>query len=135
MTIQFPDLQADPDDRIWVTMRNPKLVPIDDLRAGRESITLNAAGEPEDMGAATSAGYAILVRLIVGWHVYDATTMPELNAAGEDVSTPALLPQAPVTMDTVAKLPMVILNRLMEELSAVNPQATPASQEATGTPS
>ncbi len=108
-------------------MRNPKLVPIDEMRAGADEITLNAAGEPADTGAATAAGYKILAKLIIGWHVYDATVVPVLNASGEDVSAPVLLPQAPVTVEMVAKLPMAILNRLMEEMSSINPPPTPAS--------
>ena len=127
VTIQFPDLSDDPGDRIWVTMRNPKMVPIDEMRAGSEGVTLNAQGDPEDSGAATAAGYRILAKLIVGWHVYDATVLPELNASGEDVSTPVMLPQAPVTVEMVAKLPMAILNRLMEEMSSINPPPTPVS--------
>jgi hypothetical protein len=130
VTISFPDLSDDPEDRIWVCMRNPKLVPIDEMR--REEVALDAGGLPVDSDAAAAAGYRLLAKLIVGWHVYDATIAPVLNAAGEDVSEQRLLPQAPAAPETVAKLPMEILNRLSEELKGVNPQPTPASQEATG---
>jgi hypothetical protein len=118
-------------------MRNPRLVPLDEMRGkDAEEITLDANGNPTDTDAATRSGYATLARLIVGWHVWDASVMPELNAAGEDVSVPVLLPQAPVTAATVAKLPSVILTRLMEEMAAgINPPRTPASQEGTGSPS
>ena len=135
VTIQFPDMSDDPEDKIWVCMRNPKMVPIDEMRSGTDGITLNAAGEPEDTGAATRSGYKILAKLIVGWHVWDATVMPELNAAGEDVSVQVLLPQPPTTAEVIAKLPIEILNRLMEEVASINPQRTPVSQEATGSPS
>jgi hypothetical protein len=135
VTIPFPELSDDPEDRIWVTMRNPKLVPVDEMRAAR-NITLDAGGEPADSDSTMGAAYGVLSRLIVGWHVYDATVIPQLNAAGEDVSEQRLLPQAPgITPAVVAKLPMEILNRLSEELKSVNPRMTPASQEATGSPS
>ena len=61
--------------------------------------------------------------------------VPELNAAGEDVSVQVLLPQPPTTAEVIAKLPIEILNRLMEEVASINPQRTPVSQEATGSPS
>ena len=135
ITIPFDELSDDPEDRIWVCMRNPKLVPIDEMRSGAGEIPLDADGNPVDSDKATNAGYKILAKLIIGWHVYDATVIPVLDAAGNDVSEPVLLPQAPTTVERVAKLPMAILNRLMEEMAAVNPQTTPPSQEGTGNPS
>jgi hypothetical protein len=135
ITISFPELSDDPKERIWVTIRNPKLVPIDEMRGGTGNIQLDANGEPVDSDEAVSAGYGVLAKLVVGWHVWDATVVPVLDAAGNDVSVQVLLPQAPVTAGTIAKLPSVIQNRLMGEVAGVNPQQTPASQEVTGTPS
>lgn len=135
ITITFDELSDDPEDRIWVCMRNPRLVPLDEMRSGSGDIALDAEGKPVDSGAATGAGYKVLAKLIIGWHAYDATVIPVLDAAGNDVSVPVLLPQAPVTVAAVAKLPMAILNRLMEEMAAINPQMTPPSQEGTGNPS
>jgi hypothetical protein len=134
VTISFPELSDDPEDRIWVCMRNPRLVPIDEMRSGGD-IALDADGKPADSGAAMGAGYKMLAKLIIGWHVYDATVMPVLDAAANDVSEQKLLPQAPVAPEVVAKLPLEILNRLTEELKVVNPQMTPPSQEVTGNPS
>jgi hypothetical protein len=135
VTLTFDELSDDPEDRIWVCIRNPKLVPIDEMRSGAGDVATDADGKPADSDAAAKSGYRIFAKLIVGWHVYDATVLPELNAAGEDVGAQVLLPQAPVTVETVAKLPLAILNRLMEELGSVNPPQTPQSQEATGNPS
>lgn len=134
VTLRFPELSDDPADSIWVTMRNPKLVPLDELRSGTAGLAFGEDGMPADMDAATASAMAVLAKLVVGWHVYDATAIPQLNAAGEAVGEQLLLPQAPVTPQMIGKLPMAIQNAMSEVLASVNPQTT-SSPEATSTPS
>jgi hypothetical protein len=106
-------------------MRNPKTVPAGELRSSAGDVSVTEDGTAEDDEKAESAGYSVLAKLIIGWHVYDGTST--------EADQP-LLP-LPATPESVGKLPMEILTRLSEELAKVNPQRTPASPEATSTPS
>jgi hypothetical protein len=132
ITLQFPELTDDPADKIWVTIRNPKLVPpaemrTDDVEMGPDGVT------PVIDEKSTQASYGLFAKLVIGWHVYDASALPELDAEGNEVGGQVLLPM-PATADLIGKLPMEIIARLGEELAKVNPQPIPASQEATGNP-
>lgn len=121
-------------------IRNPRLVPAEELRAayGAEVTEtdlkrLRAAKAALDEGISlppednlvteddTRRGYAFIAKLVVAWHVYDATS------AEKDQP---LLP-LPATPELVAKLPAEILTRIMQEVQAINPQQTPATQTAT----
>jgi hypothetical protein len=117
--LEFPDL-SEFDDLIYVVMRNPKTVPPDDLRAAG-NVPAGADGEPETE-AAMRASYQIFSRLVVSWHVYDATS--------NDENQPLL--GLPATPADVAKLPLEILNAMGEELAKVNPQ-TPTEAQGAGT--
>ncbi|MFE5582562.1 hypothetical protein [Kitasatospora sp. NPDC056531] len=98
ITLNFPELTEPGDEPIRVVMRNPKTVPAQALMAD----TPNDA-TPEE---AFQAGIAILAKLVIGWHVYDATSL-------DDDQPPLPLP---ATADLVAKLPMEIQNRMAAEL-------------------
>jgi hypothetical protein len=124
VTIHFPEL-SEPEDDVHVVMRNPKTVPAGELRSSAGDVAMGADGQPADDEKTETAGYAVLAKLIIGWHVYDGTST--------EAEQP-LLP-LPATPESVGKLPMEILTRLSEELAKVNPQQTPASPEATSTPS
>jgi hypothetical protein len=123
VTIHFPEL-SEPEDDVHVVMRNPKTVPAGELRSSAGDVATGEDGQPTD-AAAEGAGYAVMAKLIIGWHVYDGTSTEDDQP---------LLP-LPATPESVGKLPMEILTRLSEELAKVNPQPTPASPEATSTPS
>jgi hypothetical protein len=118
VTINFPELTADGDPLIHVVMRNPRLVPPGEMMRGE--VPLGPDGTP-DTKAAMSASYEILAKLIIGWHVYDATDASEGDQARLTL---------PATAAAVGKLPMEILNKLAEQLTAVNPQTATASPEA-----
>lgn len=109
LTVDFPDL-ADADDKIYVAIRNPKLVPPGEL--SNNDVVIDENGQPVDPDAATAAMYETIAKLITAWRVYDATDMADDQA---------LLP-SPATADSVAKLPVEIINRLADEIKqAVNP--------------
>jgi hypothetical protein len=124
VTIHFPELSEPPDD-VHVVMRNPKTVPAGELRSSAGDVPTGPDGTPADDDKAESAGYAVLAKLIIGWHVYDGTSTED--------DQPLL--GLPATPESVGKLPMEILTRLTEELAKVNPQPTPASPGATSSPS
>lgn len=117
----FPDLSEDPEnDPIWVSLRNPRLVPPDELRP-KGVATDPGTGQPLDANAAEAAMYAVFAKLIVGWRVYDASYMALDDNTGEPLDQPRL--PMPPTTESVAKLPSVILARLVEEFTqAANPQ-------------
>jgi hypothetical protein len=121
ITLRFPDLSDDPDtDPIWVTIRNPRLVPPAELRP-KGGIDEN---DEESMMAATNE---TMSRLIVGWRVYDAAAPVELDENGHEVGDQPLLGM-PVTPEAVAKLPMEIINRIGEEIQeAADPQKGPSA--------
>lgn len=119
--LDFPDLSEDPAaDPVWVTIRNPRLVPPHELTP--EQVTPIVNGQPEDPEKATQATYKMIAKLIVGWRAYDATTPVVLDAAGNDTAPAVLLP-AEFTAGNVAKLPMEIINRIGQEMGeAANPR-------------
>jgi hypothetical protein len=97
LRLEFPDLSEDGED-VHVIMRNPKTVPPSMLRV---------TGVPEgDEEAAEQAGYTVMSRLIVAWHVYDAAQ----NGKNQD-----RLP-LPATAELVEKLPLGIIEALAEKV-------------------
>ena len=127
ITETFPELTQAGDPVIHVIMRNPRLVPPDEMR--RADIAVGPDGAPVDEGAAKRASDELMAKLITGWLVYDASAGAPEGDAGR-------LP-LPATAESVAKLPMEIINRLAERISSsVNPQKpTPAPEGGTGTTS
>jgi hypothetical protein len=133
--ITFPGLTDDNDkDPVWIIIRNPALMPADELRSYADKIspgavTAAANGTSDGMSAQLSgsdmdAAYRMFSRLIIAWRVYDATAIPEINEAGEVIGEQPLLP-SPATPDTIARLPLEIINRLSEELGKAAPRTTP----------
>lgn len=92
------------------------------LTAARDAA---AAGEeiPDDLVTDEDAnrGYALVAKLIIGWHVYDATSTED------DMP---LLP-LPATVESVGKLPMEILTAVMEQVGKAVPTPTPADGTTT----
>jgi hypothetical protein len=116
LTLQFPELSDDPDnDPIRVTIRNPRLMPPDDLRT-------KGGLDENDEDAVMAATYATMAKLIVGWRVYDAAAPVELDTNGEVTGDQPLL-ETPATAERVARLPMAIINRIGAEMrEAGDPQ-------------
>lgn len=128
ITLPFPEL-SEPGDNVHVVLRNPRLMPADELRSagggGPEDAerlaavqAAIAAGQepPDDLVTDKDAkrGYALVAKLIIGWHVYDATSTEE------DMP---LLP-LPATVESVGKLPMEILTAVMEQVGKATPRPT-----------
>lgn len=106
-TIQFPDL----GDDLWITIRNPKTLPPSSMRPGQIATDMN--GNPLDNEQAEAQMYGVLATLVKDWHVYDATS--------EEEDQPVL--DLPATAESIAKLPLGIINRIAEELeAAINPK-------------
>jgi hypothetical protein len=121
--LNFQELSSDwATDPIWVTIRNPRHVPPEDLRPKG----INSENEDEVM----AASYAAMAHLIIGWRVYDGSAPIHLDVNGDVVGEPQLLPM-PATPELVAKLPMEIINRIGVEVGeAVNPLSGPGAPTA-----
>ncbi|WP_327066903.1 hypothetical protein [Kitasatospora sp. NBC_01302] len=108
--LDFPEFSEE-GDRVHVIIRNPRLVPVQDLIP--DEVPDGPDGKP-DQKAQLASGMAIIARLVVAWHVYDATSMAE--------DQPLL--GLPASAELVAKLPMEIQNRISDEIAKVrNPGA------------
>lgn len=95
--LEWPDLTEEGSPTVHLIIKNPKIVPLDEL-------------QPADVGpdggeaAARAATYRVIASLIKAGHVYDATSL--------DDDQP-LLP-LPMTPDSVARLPMEILKTVSD---------------------
>jgi len=117
--LDFTEELAEPGDQIWITIRNPKLLAAGELRP-RDVAMMPDGVTPVNIGDAESAMYEMLAKLIVGWHVYDASELA-LDSDGRPVAQDVL--PLPATPDSVAKLPAIIVKKISEEITnAVNPQ-------------
>ncbi len=103
----FPDLSED-DDLIFVIIRNPRTLPIDQLTPDTQ-VEVGADGQPVDMGAGKAATFGIIAGLVTHWHVYDGTI-------DEDDAPPLPLP---ATADHIAALPFEIQNWLIKQIGDV----------------
>ncbi|MFE5868817.1 hypothetical protein ACFQ6V_09205 [Streptomyces roseifaciens] len=120
--LQFPDLGED----VSVLIRNPQLLAPKEVTP--EDVALDGSGQPVDPDAAQEAMYKVFARVIVAWKVYDASgAMPE--AVGEEADPVALYSTltassdqprlGAITVENIARMPMVITNRIMEEIARV----------------
>lgn len=100
-TFEFPDISED-GDLIYVTIRNPKTVPLEQLTPHDVAEGPDGKSEP---GAMKTAMYGVIAGLVLDWHVYDGTA--------EDDSEPLGLP---ATAEMVATLPMEITKKIMDVL-------------------
>lgn len=119
ISIRFDALSDDPEnDPIWVSIRNPKLMPPGELQA--RSVPTNPDGTPTDEQDALSAMHEIVAKLVMSWRVYDASVGDVDPTTGKPVDQPLL--GLPATPELVAKLPMEIINGISERMtSAVSP--------------
>lgn len=117
-TITFNDLTPDGEPPIHVVLRNPQLMPPDELSP--EDVQLDENGRPTDVAAAKRANDKVLAKLIIGWRVFDATDV-RIDADGNELDQEPL--PLPATPELVAKLPTVIWKALVDEVgNAINPQ-------------
>ena len=121
--LQFPEL----GDKVSVLLRNPRLLPPSEITP--EDVAVDDKGQPLDAQAANRAMYKVMSRLIVAWHVYDASTASseasiDLDADNLDEQLDAFeaadqIRLIEITADNVAKLPMAIINKIGEEIGRV----------------
>jgi hypothetical protein len=120
--LSFPEL----GERVSVLMHNPRLLPPSEMTP--RDTPVGPDGEPLDRHAAQEAGYEVIARVVAAWHVYDASadSPVEIDLSADDVDAQLKALEASeqqrlgsITPENVAKLPLVILNRIGEELQKV----------------
>ena len=119
--LQFPEL----GDDVSVLMRNPQLLPPKEITP--EDVAVDDKGQPVDANEAQEAMYKVFARVIVAWKVYDAGSSP-INIP-EDADPVALFEQldgggtqpriGAITVENMHRLPMRVINRVMEEIGRV----------------
>jgi hypothetical protein len=119
ITVTFPELTEEGEPELYVTFRNPKLVPLEWLRS---RLATGPDGRPLDEDAAMQESYERVARLITDLRMYDA----------EDVSEDQALLTLPMTAEKVSHLPMMVNTRIMEEMGRVadSPTTTPDSPKS-----
>jgi hypothetical protein len=102
----FPELTEDGDQEIHLIVKNPKVVPLDELQPADVAVGPN--GQPDE-AAARPAMYKVISGLIKAGHVYDATNF-------DDDQQPMTLPLTP---DDVARLPWEIVKAVTDLVTDV----------------
>jgi len=105
--LAFPELTEDGDREIHVVVKNPKVVPLDELQPS--DVTLGANGQPDE-ASARIAMYKVVANLILAGHVYDATNFDE---------DPQLPMSLPIKADDVARLPWEIVKTVTDLIQEV----------------
>ena len=121
--LPFPEL----GDKVSVLIRNPRLLPPEEITP--EEVPVDASGQPLDRQAASQSMFKVIARLIVAWHVYDASADSaavdiDLDADNLDEQLAALeqadqVRLVEITPENVAKLPTAIIKGITEELERV----------------
>ena len=100
VSLPFPELTEEGDETIHVTLRNPKTVPLAMLTTEDTPTAPGGASDP------MAPMYRIIAGLVLGWRVYDATSI--------DADQPLL---GDPTAESVARLPRVILEAIVEKIT------------------
>ncbi len=104
--LNFPELAGVEEGSgrpiIWITVRNPRLIPGGELVGKGSTIRKEADGAVSVQGAAVDEAYGQFAKLIVGGNVLDPTV---------DSDDPPPLPMPPSAAD-MGKYPIEILNAI-----------------------
>lgn len=119
--IGFPELA----EGCSVLIRNPRLMPPEKLEA------VAAAADSADPGAGRVAMNAVMADIIVAWrNIYPSDenlTGVDFDALGDDLESLMVVlegrgqePLGKPTLDTVARLPLAVTNRIAEEFTKIS---------------
>jgi len=131
----FPDLAGVDDNGkaiVWVKIRNPRLIPGEDLIGAADKVQIDADGNVVDTGAAAKESFAAFAKLILAGNVWDAKWVPapDENSVIDWDAEPPLLSMPP-SPEQMGRFPMEILNAIGEELKKANPQRSPEPSSTT----
>jgi hypothetical protein len=117
ITLEFPELTEDGDQLLFVTIRNPQLVPLDELVS---DVATDTNGAPLNPKSALWESYERVANLAVDYRMYDSSS--------REVDQPLL--DLPATAEKVSKFPQVVQLRIAEEMNKGangSPSTTPDS--------
>ncbi len=117
ITITFPELTEDGEPDLYVKIRNPLLVPLDELVS---DIATDSNGQPLNPKAALWESYERIANLVVDMRMYDSSVRAE--------EQPLL--DLPATAETVSKFAQIVQTRIAEEMNKGangSPSTTPDS--------
>jgi hypothetical protein len=102
----FPELTEDGDHEVHVIIKNPKVVPLEELQSA--DVALGPDGQPDEVSARAEM-YRIVAGLVLVGHVYDATCF-------DDDQQPMNLP---ISAQDAARLPWQIIKKVTEQVKDV----------------
>lgn len=112
--IAFPDLTEADTDELFVVIRNPKTMTVDELTP--QDVALDpATGQPVDTDLAAQRSREIIARLVVAWRMYDASDFsvdPDTGIPTEQAPLPL-----PATAELVRRLPMAAIQAINDKIS------------------
>lgn len=120
--LKFPEL----GDRVSVLLHNPRLMSPSELTP--RDTPVGPDGQALDSQAALDAGHEVVARVIAAWHVYDASASGsvDIDLDGADLADQLKALEAmeqkrlgEITPESVAKLPIPIINKIGEEIQKV----------------
>lgn len=118
--IAFPDLTEPDTDELFVVIRNPKTMTVDELTPQDVAVD-PATGLPVDTDLAAQRSREIIARLVVAWRMYDASDFsvdPDTGIPTEQSPLPL-----PATADLVRRLPMAAIQAINDKISeAISPK-------------
>jgi hypothetical protein len=117
--IEFPDLTEEGQPTLFITIKNPKVIPPDELMS--EDVEVGPDGRPLDPKLAAQRSAEVIASLVVAWRMYDASDFAVDKETGEPLDQRPL--PLPATPELVQKLPtkaILELNKVLTE--AVDPQ-------------
>lgn len=99
-----------PSEKLWVSIRNPQTMTMDELRADSVPVDPETSLPVEQL--ANDAMFKIIAKLIVGWNMYDAKDFSVNPETGEPLQQRKLT--LPATDETVRGLPAAAVNRIAD---------------------
>lgn len=125
LKLDFAELSQDPaTDPIWVIMRNPRLMPPEELSSVYNGDSgYDDEGKTTDRDKALETTAKLLAKLVVAARVYDPAgaasglTFDPLTGEITGGTQQPLLPATPWGPEIAAKLPTEIRTRIMEEFA------------------
>jgi hypothetical protein len=114
ITIEFPELTEDGEELLYVTIRNPQLVPLGELVS---NLATDAEGRPLNSDQALWESYERIANLVTDMRMFDASVKTDNQP---------LLPM-PATAEGVSKFPQMVTTRIAERMNGAtaSPSTTP----------
>jgi len=116
--IGFPHLTEPDQPELFVTIKNPRVIPPDEFAV--YDMELDANGVPVDKQKAAERTAEIIAKLVVAWRMYDASDF-QVDENGEPLDQQPL--GLPATPELVRRLPSAAIRELNQVIGeAMNPQ-------------